>query len=76
MKLRPSTWGWLGLATYVVGWDLLAPETLSQGFEDAWRHPRRRWQLLAAWVFVTAHLFVVLPKRVDPLRHICRRTHA
>lgn len=73
MKLRPSTKGWLGLAAYVAAWDLLAPETLSQGFEDAWRHPKRRWQVVAAWVFITAHLFVVLPPRLDPLRKLGRR---
>lgn len=74
MKLRPSTKGWLGLAAYVVVWDLLAEETLSSGFADAWRHPVRRWPLVAAWAFITAHLFVVLPERIDPLRGLARRT--
>lgn len=74
MRLRPSTRGWIGLAVYVAAWDLLAPETLSQGFADAWHHPRRRWQLLAAWAFITAHLFTVLPRQYDPLRNLTRRS--
>lgn len=74
MRLRSSTKGWLGLAAYVVAWDLLADETLSQGFADAWRHPRRRWQVLAAWAFITAHLFCALPAPLDPLRNLTRRS--
>lgn len=74
MKLRTSTKGWLGLAAYVAAWDLLAPETLSVGFADAVHHPRRRWQVLAAWAFITAHLFCVLPPQVDPLRNLTRRS--
>lgn len=74
MTLRPSTKGWIGLAIYVTLWDLLAPETLSAGFDDALHHPRRRWQVIAVWVYVTGHLFVLIPRRVDPLRNL-RRLH-
>lgn len=76
-KLRPSTKGWLGLAAYVTLWDLLASETLSAGFADAVKHPRRRWQVVAAWVFITAHLFSILPAKADPLRNLncIRRPH-
>lgn len=76
-KLRSSTKGWLGLATYVTLWDLFAKETLSLGFSDAVRHPKRRWQVILAWVYITAHLFVLIPRRVDPLRRLdyLRRPH-
>lgn len=77
MTLRPSTKGWLGLATYITLWDLFAPETLSAGFDDAIHHPKRRWQVIAAWAYITAHLFVLIPRRVDPLRRLdcLRRPH-
>lgn len=75
MHLRPATKGWIGLAAYVVVWDLLAEETLSHGFEDALKHPLKRWQLVLAWGFITAHLFCLIPRRYDPLRGLARRVH-
>lgn len=53
--------GWLGLVVYVVIADgyLIAKgrQTLSSAFAEAVRHPRRRWKVIVAWVYLTLHLF-------------------
>lgn len=66
-RLKPGTWGWIGLTAYVAAWDALAPETLTGAFGRAVLHPRKRWQVIAAWGVTTAHLFHLLPKRFDPI---------
>lgn len=69
MKVRRSGWG-LILAV-VAGYDLWALKarrpTLSAEFLEAVRHPRRRWFVIAAWGYLTVHLFGILPRRYDPL---------
>ena len=63
---------WVGLACYIVAYDILAVatgrETLSQSYARALDHPLRRWPTTLVWVYLTAHLFRLIPRRLDPLR--------
>ncbi len=62
---------WLGLAAYVVGYDLFAirtgRDTLSQSFARALTDDRR-WPTLVAWGYLCAHLIRILPRPLDPMR--------
>lgn len=53
--------GWIGLVVYVVivdGWLIWhGHQTMSSAFAEAVRHPRRRWKVIAAWAYLTLHLF-------------------
>jgi hypothetical protein len=75
MRMRPAGRAWLGLSAYVIGVDsyLIYKETrqqegyctMSTAFEDALRHPVRRWPVVAAWGLLTVHLFdSVIPVNV------------
>ena len=70
--MRPGTKAWIGLTGYVAAYDLWAAvtgnETLSSAFYRAFRHPVRKFPVLAMWAYMTAHLFHLLPDRWDPLR--------
>lgn len=83
-KLRPGTWGWVGLVGYVAAVDGYLiyrqargrPEycTMSTSFKEALDRPWRRWQLLLSWFIVTVHLFpVVLPakyRKYEPIQFV------
>lgn len=64
--LRKGTTGWVALAAGVVAWDLTSDETLTHAFRRAREHPVSFAALIAGWTILTAHLFGVLPARVDP----------
>ncbi len=68
--LRGGTLGWLLLAGFVTAWDVFAEETLSTAFWRAVRSPRKRWVVIAAWAYITVHLFHLIPEKVDPLRRL------
>lgn len=63
---------WVGLAVYVVVYDLYAVfsnnRTLSSAFWAAIDHPVRRWPTIMAWLYITGHLFRLIPAKYDPLR--------
>lgn len=65
---------WILLACYVVTWDMVAllgdKETLSSSFARALDSPVRRWPTIAAWGYLTAHLFKAIPEKYDPLRRV------
>ena len=61
--------GWLIMLVYIIAWDILAPETLSDAFYKAFQHPFHKWWLIVVWVVITLHLFKLVPKRYD-LIHI------
>lgn len=75
MDSQTSTLGWLGLAGYVLAYDVWAiannRETLSSGFWRALSCPRKRWLVIGAWGLITKHLVTpsLLPK-ADPLNII------
>lgn len=70
---------WVGLASYVVAYDLLAIKgeapTLSSAFYRASSGPVGRWTLLGFWLYLTSHLFRWTPVRYDLFR-ILDRPHA
>lgn len=76
MKTKTSELGWIGLATYVALYDVAAVltsnETLSSGFARALRHPLKRASIIAAWAVLTAHLFDLIPERLDPISGLAR----
>lgn len=56
--------GWLLLAVYVYLWDRYASETLSRAFWRGVEHPVHRWWVVAAWMWVTAHLLLKRPAKI------------
>lgn len=74
---RAGTAGWVALGAGVVAWDVLAPETLSDAFGRGCATRPGKAVTIMGWAVLTAHLFDVLPKRVDPLYRLCTaRNHA
>jgi len=61
--------GWLIMLIYIVAWDCMADETLSDAFYRAVQHPFHKWWVIFVWVVITLHLFKLIPKRYD-LVHI------
>lgn len=63
--------GWALLFAFVAWWDLTRPETLSSAF---WRGVLGRWRrpVIAGWLYLTAHLFHLVPAWLDPLRLLAR----
>ena len=74
MKLNSGTTAWIALAAGVVVWDLLAEETMTGAFRRAHDSPMSRVAVTAAWGILTAHLFSVIPPRIDPYTVIARHT--
>lgn len=72
-------WGWLGLAAYVLAWDLIALrrrrlETLSGCFERTAAGRVGRYLLTVTWLVLSCHLFG-RPRRlmvVDPISRAAR----
>lgn len=63
--------GWLGIAALVVGWDVVAPETLSAAFRRARSGPVGSTVVVLGWAYLTGHLFHVIPDRADPFVALC-----
>jgi len=65
--------GWIGLAAFVIIYDVWAvlteAETLTGGFIRWLRNPVTRGPLVAVWSIVTLHLFDLLPRQIDPFSH-------
>lgn len=69
MRRIPGWAGWVGLAGYVIAWDLHPDtETLSHSFAPEGTHGRKVGVLLSAYVVL--HLLRLIPEQVDPLRNI------
>lgn len=64
--IKSGTVGWVALAALVIGWDALAPETMSDAFQRNAATPAGRACLIAIWGALTLHLFEALPKNTDP----------
>lgn len=71
-KLSAGTWGWLGIAGFVLAYDTWAmakdSQTLSTAFKINLGHPKWRWVVLPAWLLTSLHLFGLLPARIDPFK--------
>lgn len=66
--LKSGSLGWTALATGVIVWDVLAPETLSSAFRRAHTHKASNMAVKISWAILTAHLFGWLPEKADPMR--------
>lgn len=64
---KAGTWGWIGLAAYVVAWDLAAPESLTHAFERGRTHEIGKVAVLGATAVTVAHLIGnIIPREYDP----------
>jgi hypothetical protein len=81
MKLKPSGYAWVGLVLYVTGVDVLllrlkrdrgSPyRSMSEAFDEALKHPWKRWPIIVSWIILTLHLFGgFIPKRFENLKYI------
>lgn len=74
MDLSHGSKLWVGLTVYIVAVDLHAAitkrETLSAAWGNACTHPKRRWVVIPLWLYISAHLHRLIPKRWDPLRRL------
>lgn len=65
---------WAVLALYVIVYDIAAGAlkipTLSAVFHKASTAPRKRFLLLAFWLYLTGHLFRWIPPRWDLFRNL------
>lgn len=68
---RAGTAGWALLGTGILAWDLVAPETLSDAFGRAGATRSGLVVTIVGWAVLTAHLFDLLPSRLDPLHLLC-----
>ena len=74
-KESAGSWGWAGLALYILLWHLFGIlrnfELLTTAWRRALAHPYRRWIVIIAWIMTTKHLFFggFLPK-LDPFHAI------
>ena len=62
-----GTWGWVGLAAYVVAWDLVASETLTHAAHRAVETPLGRAAVTATVGYMGLHLLHHIHDSVDPL---------
>jgi hypothetical protein len=71
-QLTPGGKAWIGLTLYVIAYDsyavLTQKDTMSTAFLNAIKHPKKRWPVIAAWIYITTHLFKLIPEKIDPLR--------
>lgn len=65
-----GTIGWIGLAAYVIAWDLLAPETLSAAADRALEHNYMKYVAWGLGGIVTGHVLNVIPDKVDPIQKL------
>jgi hypothetical protein len=70
MESKIGTKGWLALGAFVVAWDCIADETLTNAFK------RGREANMAATVgstaLVVAHLYDLIPTKLDPIDAMAR----
>jgi len=73
---RAGGYAWVGLAAYIVIYDIIAGytrmPTLSRAFHSASTRKFRGYALLAFWVYLTGHLFRWTPERYDLFRNLDR----
>lgn len=76
LKLRvpkPGVRGWIGVGALVVAADLLDGRTMSDVSREVCRHPVAGPPVMAAWLYLTAHLFGLLPPEYDLLHQAGKR---
>lgn len=69
-----TKYAWAAIGSFVLAWDVLAPETLSHGVDRALEHsPVARAAALGGIAITAAHLANLLPEQIDPFTRIPRR---
>jgi hypothetical protein len=71
---KAGTIGLAVVASGVIMWDILAPETISSGFDRYLEHPVKRLAAIGGVVVVAAHLLNI-PERLglpDPVNELSR----
>lgn len=63
-------YGWLALALLVAAADLTGTKTMSEAFRVASKHPISGPLVYAGWSVLTAHLFGLIPPKLDPLHKL------
>jgi hypothetical protein len=66
--------GWVLLVLLVAGWDIAAPETMSEAFRRMTGTPAGRVALTVGWGVLTLHLFNVMQDK-DPLNLLVGAVH-
>ena len=73
-RSNSANYGWAAIGTGVLAWDVLAPETLSEGVDRALE--KRRFLTSAAIGITAAHLLNLLPESIDPIHQLAKRTRS
>lgn len=65
---KVGTLGWVGLAGYVIAWDIFAPETLSAAADRALEHRAMKYVAWGLGGAVTAHVLNLVNPKYDPIQ--------
>ena len=65
--LSPGARGWIATGLVILAADLLGETTLSDSFHAFSRTPSGFVITTAGWVYLTAHMFGMIPSDRDPL---------
>lgn len=62
--------GWIGLAAFVIAWDMFAGETMSSAFRRGLENERTRPFVLGGLGITALHLLNALPEPYDPFKQL------
>lgn len=65
--LSPGAQAWTAMGLSILLVDLLSETTLSDSFQAFSRTPAGRVVTTASWLYLTAHMFGLIPQHRDPL---------
>jgi len=65
--IKPGARGWLVAGLVILAADLLDETTLSESFSTFSRTPHGRIITTTSWLYLTAHMFGMIPSHRDPL---------
>lgn len=72
MSVDQGGTAWATMAAGIVCYDLTAEKkgwpTMSAAFFNALHHPIHKWWVISVWLYITGHLFGIIPRQYDPLR--------
>lgn len=70
VRMKPGATGWAITGAVILAAELLDSRTMSDAFRDLSRSPSGRYVLLPGWMYLTAHLFGLVPVKYDPLSQL------
>jgi hypothetical protein len=65
--LSPGAQVWTATGLAILAVDILGETTLSESFNTFSRTPHGRIVTTAGWLYLTAHMFGMIPSKRDPL---------